>query len=111
MLSARVIRRSIKRWPEKLGTVNREFLPTAGKVVEGAAKRAAPVDSGRLKASITSRTSADQAVIGTNVAYAPYVEYGTRFTRAQPYMRPAVDKNRKSLRSLWVQIFRRVYGR
>ena len=28
------------------------------------------------------------AYIGTNVSYAPHVEYGTRYQKAQPYMRP-----------------------
>ncbi len=29
-----------------------------------------------------------EAFVGTNVSYAPHVEYGTRYQKAQPYMRP-----------------------
>lgn len=38
-----------------------------------------PVDTGRLRASITKevRTKERQCIIGTNVKYAPYVEFGT----------------------------------
>lgn len=31
------------------------------------------------------------AWVGTNVFYAPYVEYGTRRQQPQPYLRPALD--------------------
>lgn len=41
----------------------------------------APVRTGRLKDSITSRTESEgseiSAIVGTNLEYAPYVEYGT----------------------------------
>ena len=55
-------------------------LEEVGLVAEGYAKRACPVDTGRLRNSIThivdERTR--HVVIGTNVEYAPYVELGTR---------------------------------
>lgn len=62
--------------------------------VEGAAKRACPVDIGRLRSSITHRLEQDAqgllGVVGSDVEYAIYVELGTRFMRAQPYLRPAL---------------------
>lgn len=62
--------------------------------VEGAAKQACPVDTGRLRASITHQLGQDGegllADIGTDVEYAPYVEFGTRFMAAQPFLRPAL---------------------
>lgn len=46
------------------------------------AKIAAPVDTGRLRASITPevRSEGDDVlgIVGTNVVYAPYIELGTR---------------------------------
>lgn len=36
-----------------------------------------PVDTGRLKGSITSKVEGNSAVIDTNVEYAPHVEFGT----------------------------------
>lgn len=33
------------------------------------------------------------AIIGTNVEYAPYVEYGTRRTKAQPFIKPAAENH------------------
>ena len=35
------------------------------------------VDTGTLKRSITSRVEGNSAIIGTNVEYAAYVEFGT----------------------------------
>jgi len=65
-------------------------LEKCGLVAEGYAKRLSPVDTGRLRNSITHTTDDDTVYIGTNVEYAPYVEYGTRYTRAQPFIEPAV---------------------
>lgn len=68
----------------------------AGKAikVEGAAKRLCPVDTGRLRSSITHSIEHDSlglvAFIGTNVEYAIYQELGTKFQRPQPYLRPAL---------------------
>jgi HK97 gp10 family phage protein len=112
MISARFERkRLIKRWPERLAEVNKRFLPKAALNVEADAVRLVPVDSGRLKGSITSRVDDDRAIIGSNVEYAPHVEYGTKFMRAQPYLRPAIDRMKKPLIDLYKQIFRSVYGR
>jgi HK97 gp10 family phage protein len=67
-------------------------LGTIGLVAEGYAKRLCPVDTGRLRGSIThTQMDEDTEVIGTNVEYAPYVELGTTRTRAQPYLRPAIS--------------------
>ena len=54
-------------------------LEEVGLVAEGYAKRACPVDTGRLRNSITHVTRPDEKAvyIGTNVEYAPHVEYGT----------------------------------
>lgn len=66
----------------------------AGVKVEAGAKRLCPVDTGRLRASITHRLETDGgdpvAYVGSNTAYAAYVEFGTRFSPAQPYLRPAL---------------------
>ena len=65
-------------------------LEKIGLVAEGYAKRLCPVDTGRLRNSITHADDGEAEYIGTNVEYAPYVELGTSRTRAQPYLKPAV---------------------
>ena len=66
-------------------------LEEIGMAAEGYAKRLAPVDTGRLRNSISHTVDDDTAIVGTNVEYAPYVELGTRKTRAQPYLRPSIE--------------------
>lgn len=67
-------------------------LEAMGLQAEGYAKMKCPVDTGNLRNSITHETDDNEMVerIGTNVEYAPYVEYGTQKTIAQPFLEPAI---------------------
>ena len=53
-------------------------LEAIGLTAEGHAKKETPVDTGRLRNSISHSTDDEAAYIGTNVEYAPYVELGAR---------------------------------
>jgi HK97 gp10 family phage protein len=101
-------------------------LTAACKLVQSTAKPLAPVKEGELRASIVYKVSGEEGRIGTNVDYAPHVEYGTKAheikvknakvltdgksffgktvnhpgTTAQPFMRPALDNNRKNIEKL-----------
>lgn len=68
-------------------------MESVGLQAERHAKEECPVDTGRLRNSISHATSGNTAYIGTNVEYAPYVELGTRFTKAQPYLKPAATEH------------------
>lgn len=48
------------------------------------------VDTGRLRGSISHAVGKDEAYIGTNVEYAPYVELGTYRMAARPFLRNAI---------------------
>ena len=68
------------------------------------AKRFAPVDTGRLRASITPevkvaqiRGQEVQGVAGSNVEYAPYQEFGTVFMKGKFYLKRAIEKNAPKL--------------
>lgn len=52
-------------------------LERAGEVVRSDAAGNCPVRTGRLAGSITSTVEGNTAVIGTNVEYGIYVEFGT----------------------------------
>lgn len=79
----------LKALGEQLGIA----LEAVGLKAEGYAKRLAPVDTGRLRNSITHAVDMDEdkVYIGTNVEYAPYVEMGTVKTAAQPFLQPAAQ--------------------
>lgn len=57
------------------------------------------VDTGRLRASIAwQRISKYRRVVGTNVIYAPYLELGTDRIKPRPFLRPAAERFRKTVR-------------
>jgi HK97 gp10 family phage protein len=60
--------------------------------------------SGSYSGAVPEESKGKRAVyIGTNVEYAPYVEFGTSMQKPQPYLKPAVTnhvgKYRKILKS------------
>lgn len=77
-------------------------LEMCGLEAEGYAKYGAPVDTGRLRNSISHTVVEGEqaAYIGTNVEYAAYVELGTRYQRAQPYLKPAVANHTKEYKKI-----------
>tara|TARA_Y100000310_G_scaffold276879_1_gene294335 strand:+ start:6142 stop:6537 length:396 start_codon:yes stop_codon:yes gene_type:complete len=60
-----------------------EQIRTTAVKLEGEVRKATPVDTGRLRSSIFSDFSGGGAVVGTNVRYAPFVEFGTEFMEAR----------------------------
>ena len=109
----------------KLSAVDvQEALNESCLLVENTAKENCPVDSGQLRNSITSNVSGETGEVGTNVEYAPYVEYGTgvynpgRLTpwsyqdasgewhtttgqKPQPFLVPALDSNRDKILNIF----------
>ena len=76
----------------------RNVVKMNGAELQNKAKRMAPVDTGTLKRSIGLEiTEAGMtAEVEATAEYAPYVEYGTRFMKAQPYIRPSLEEQKKS---------------
>lgn len=91
----------------------RRALEAVGIQAEGHAKIKCPVDTGRLRGSISHQVGSgfDSSVyIGTNVEYAPSIEYGHKqevgryvpaigkrlkraFVPAKPFLKPAIEEN------------------
>lgn len=70
-----------------------QAMEAVGLQAERHAKEECPVDTGRLRNSISHSASGNSAYIGTNVEYAPYVEMGTSRMGAQPYLKPAATEH------------------
>lgn len=68
-------------------------LEAIGLVAEGHAKKITPVDTGRLRNSISHATDDDAAFIGTNVEYAPYVELGSPTIKAHHMLQKAATEH------------------
>ena len=120
-----------RKYPEKWEKAMDRALPTIGLFVQGEAMVRVPVLTGRLRGSLTYATTRGQSntrnpahptdvvkrpydknevYIGTNVDYGPYVEYGTKRSKAQPYLRPAVDNNRDRILELYQREVHREMG-
>lgn len=54
-------------------------------------------DTGRLISSIRTQTdrSTTTVSVGSNVKYSLYLEFGTKKMRPRPWLKPAIDKNKK----------------
>lgn len=121
------------KWDEAMLAAARRGLVKAGIIIEGQAVRLSPVGQypagsgrvgGRLKGSITYATASARSNpsgqadsgdgvssprddytlhVGTNVEYAPYVEYGTRRMQAQSYLRAALDTQRTNVDTAYAQ--------
>lgn len=70
-----------------------QALEAIGLTAEAHAKELCPVDTGRLRNSISHARDDTAAYIGTNVEYAAYVELGTSRMKPRPYLRPAAEDN------------------
>jgi len=106
------LRKAMKRCPdlitEELGNAVRDLVL----LVEAEAKKLCPVDTGKLRASITPVIESWAAGdIGTNTEYAPYVEYGTRKTDAQPFLEPAFLEGKKQASKVFGKAVARAIAR
>lgn len=64
------------------------------------AMRGAAVDTGFMKRSIglTQGAGGLNIKVAPTAEYAPYVEYGTRYQTAQPFIRPAFQQQEKKFK-------------
>lgn len=120
-MAIRVISNIDNGRPERMRSAIGTALAAIGVHMAGASKRLSPVDTGRLAGSITWATATrgarvslaaragdgvDSPVrenvvhVGTNVSYAPFVEYGTRFQRAQSFLRRAFDTEHETVKQI-----------
>lgn len=91
---------TVKLQMGKLQALHRDVPAKADRIVEavareleGVAKTGAAVDTGAMRASITvQNTGHARRKIGPSVAYAVFVEMGTRRRAAKPFLMPAFDR-------------------
>lgn len=66
--------------------------------IETLSRQYVPVRTGRLRSTImTERFSELEGAVMAYAEYAKFVEYGTRYMRAQPYLRPALMMSTPSI--------------
>ena len=67
-----------------------------GAELQQKAQRYAPVDTGNLRRSIqlSIKDNGMTAEVAATAEYSGYVEWGTRFMNAQPYVKPAFNEQK-----------------
>ena len=71
----------------------RNALTAIGATAETYAKQETPVDTGRLRNSISHSVDGEAVYIGSNVEYAPYVELGTSRAKAHHMLQKAATEH------------------
>ena len=75
-------------------------LEIIGLTAEKYAKEIVPVDTGRLRNSITHEVDGKEVFVGSATEYAASVEYGTVKQKAQPYLRPAATDHTSTYKQI-----------
>lgn len=88
---------------EALGVAIARGLEAIGIEAESDAARLCPVDTGRLRNSITHTIDEDEpaAIIGTSTEYALYVHEGVHGRPGQPFLTDAVNQNADKYRQIF----------
>jgi HK97 gp10 family phage protein len=86
-------------------------LKAGALLIQNDAKRLSPYFTGTLRRSIhIEKTGKREVIIGTDVEYAKYQEFGTSKMKAHPYMRPAFDNNKdkviEKINAVWKAIIK-----
>jgi len=87
------IREGLARAPHELRVVANRVVDEKMSKVTGRAREIVPVRTGYLRSTIYSeRTGFLGWEVGASAFYAGFVEFGTRYMSARPYLRPAVEE-------------------
>ncbi len=92
-----------------------QALVNSALFVERDAKVKAPVDTGRLRSSLTHAeenfgSDTPAVTVGTSVEYAKFVEFGTTRQSAKPYLYPALIENKQKILREIAKAFRKGCG-
>ncbi len=83
---------ALKRFDAATQQRVREWLVKWAQEVRDAAAKNAPQRTGYLKSTIYAMVKEWVVEIGVEASYAYFVEYGTRYMRAQPFLYPALQE-------------------
>jgi HK97 gp10 family phage protein len=100
-----VVKNNLPRIESQIAKALSDLIRRTAFAIEARAKQLCPVDTGRLRNSITTDiTGPGSATVGTNVVYAPFQEFGTRFQKGKPFLTPAFDEENKNFQKRVTEI-------
>ena len=114
----------IEAWARDIETVAKRGIqggPKTGETVEktnprrthkqSAAGQFPATDTGRLVSSIATSRVGQSIRVGSGVVYSKFLEFGTRFMAARPWLQPSIDKTRRRGVAGIVERLRREFAR
>jgi HK97 gp10 family phage protein len=79
--------------------VHRQLVSWAADV-KASARKLVPIRTGYLQSTIYAKISEWVAEIGADATYALFVELGTKYMQAQPYLYPAIQEHLPQLEAI-----------
>lgn len=115
IIGERELRRRLEQMLPRVKSEIEQALTDSALLVERDAKIKSPVDTGRLRSSLThvsedSGSDNPSVKVGTNVEYAKFVEFGSSRQAAQPFLYPALIENEQKIKRKLAEAFRRGLG-
>lgn len=89
------VKKMLDRYGQKAEKILQHEIAATTLDIETDAKRAAPVDTGYLRASGGRKIEPLEGTIFFKAFYAIFQELGTRFMAARPFLHPAFERHRK----------------
>jgi len=102
------LKRALAVAPMEMKTELSKAIKMSAFRVETESKKVTPVDTGRLRASISSEISLMKAIVSPHTDYALPVHEGTRGMRGRPFMRWGVEAAGKEIESFFKQAINKV---
>jgi HK97 gp10 family phage protein len=81
-------------WRRNIAPEQAALLDHLGGEITQDAQANAPVRTGALRDSLHHTVDGDTVHVGSDLDYAGFVEEGTRYMGAEPYLRPALYRER-----------------
>jgi len=82
------VQAALGRIPPRVDVADEIVEENAAQIVAQIAEQLAPKLTGKLSASVDD----EGGLVVVTAPYGAYVEYGTRHTKAQPFLRPAAER-------------------
>jgi len=101
------IRKGLKKNPKKISFHLAIAIRKSAFIVERFTKKNAPVDTGRLRGSISSSILPLIATVSPKVNYAIFVHEGTRFITGNPFM----TKGARAAQAPIIRVFNKEIGK
>ena len=91
----------LKKSPKEFERAVQNAIYKGALLIERFSKINAPVDTGRLRSSISTDLRPLEATIGPHVNYAIFVHEGTRFITGRPFMKNAAEQADKQIAGIF----------